>query len=291
MTAVGNPVRDAAVALYDRYTHQGLDRRAFMAEMTRIAGGTAAAAALVAAIAASPTAAAIVSEDDPRLSAREQRFSGTDWELAGYQAHLRIPASQRPFVMVVHENRGLNAHIRDVARRLALDGYTAFAPDFLGPGGGTPADGDAARAMIAKLDYDRALNAARQCLAQVRSGGGKVGAVGFCWGGAFVNRLAVTAGKDLDAGVVFYGTAPSGAEAPRVETPLLIHLAGRDERVNKSALPWVVALRNAGKSVRAVNYQDVDHAFHNDTSAERYNKAAADRAWKTTLAFFKQHLG
>jgi carboxymethylenebutenolidase len=119
---------------------------------------------------------------------------------------------------------------------------------------------------------------------------GKVGAVGFCWGGAMVNRVAVAAGEGLDAGVVFYGPAPAAPEAVRVQTPLLIHLAEKDERVNATALPWVLSLRRAGKDVRAINYQGAQHAFHNDTSAERYDAKAAARAWRETLAFFRRHL-
>ena len=196
-------------------------------------------------------------------------------------------------VLVIHENRGLNEHIRDVTRRLALAGYSAVAPDFLSPSGGTPADEDRARTMIGELDMTETVAdgaAMIRWLASAEGGSRKVGIVGFCWGGAMVNRLAVAAGGALSAGVSFYGPAPSGAEAGGVEAPLLIHLAERDQRVNNTALPWVVALRNAGKSVRAINHHGVDHAFHNDTSAARYNAQAARRAWATTLAFFAEHL-
>jgi carboxymethylenebutenolidase len=284
-------VRDSAVALYDRYTHEGLDRRAFMAELTRIAGSSAAAATLLAGIAADPAAAAVVPANDRRVRGRD-----VEWTVAGgrrmkgYQVQ-PAAAKSRAAVMVIHENRGLTEHIRDVARRAALAGYTALAPDFLTTKGGTPADQDAARTLIGKLDLATTVQDAVATLDWLRGQtGGRVGIVGFCWGGAMVNRVAVAAGPKLDAGVSFYGPAPSPAEAGKVIAPLLIQLAEKDARVNASALPWVAALRAAGKQVRAINYPGVDHAFHNDTSAERYNKQAADRAWASTLAFFRQHL-
>jgi carboxymethylenebutenolidase len=284
-------IRAAAIALYDRYTHEGLGRRAFMAELTRIAGSTAAASALLAAIAADPAAAAIVPANDKRLRARDVEWTAAGGRrLKGYQAS---PASGavRGALMVIHENRGLNDHIRDVARRAALAGYVAVAPDFLTGQGGTPADQDAARKLIGGLDLSATVQDAVATLDWLRTESGKrVGTVGFCWGGAMVNRVAVAAGGRLDAGVVFYGPGPSPNEAAKVSAPLLIHLAEKDERVNGTALPWIVALRSAGKQVRAINHQGVDHAFHNDTSAERYNAKAANRAWSETLAFFRQHL-
>jgi carboxymethylenebutenolidase len=288
---MSDELRTQAIALYDRYTHEGLDRRAFMAEMTRIAGSTAAAGALVAGIAADPAAAAIVPADDKRLATRE-----IEWPVAGgrkLRGYLAAPASgkARGSVMVIHENRGLTEHIRDVARRLGIAGYHAVAPDFLTSAGGTPADQDEARRLIGGLDLGATVADAVASLEYGRrQTGQKNGVVGFCWGGAMVNRVAVAAGPLLDAGVVFYGPAPSPAEAARVQAPLLIHLAEKDERVNTTALPWTLALRRAGKIVRTINYQGANHAFHNDTSAERYDAKAAARAWQETLGFFKQHL-
>lgn len=284
-------MREAAIALYDRYTHEGLDRRAFMAELSRIAGSTAAASALLAGIAADPAGAAIVAPNDPRLRTGELEWpvSGSG-KLRGYQAS---PAGRRngPAIMIIHENRGLNDHIRDVARRAALAGYVALAPDFLTPAGGTPSDQDQARKLIGELDLPATVQNAVATLDWLRGrAGGRVGAVGFCWGGAMVHRVAVAAGRRLDAGVSFYGPAPTPAEAVKVSAPLLILLAGKDERVNATALPWISALRGAGKQVRAITYPNVDHAFHNDTSAERYNAVAATRAWAATLSFFGRHL-
>ena len=196
-------------------------------------------------------------------------------------------------VLVIHENRGLNDHIRDVARRLAVAGFRAAAPDMLTPSGGTPANEDAARSAIEKLDLGKSITDAVRIVTDLKgsSRGGKVGAVGFCWGGGFVNRLVVAAGDKLNAAVVYYGPAPSPSEAPKVEAPVEFHNAGLDDRVNATSFGWVEALRKAGKTVKFFLYEGVNHAFNNDTSAERYNKPAAELAWKRTLAFFHQHLG
>ena len=280
-----------AIELYDHFTHEGIDRRDFFARMTLIAGSAAAATSLIAAIAASPAAAAIVPPDDKRLTTRTMMFARP----AGYQAYVAEPRSRslKPTVLVIHENRGLNDHIRDVARRVALEGYRAVAPDFLSPSGGTPAKEDAARDAIGKLDLARSTSDAVAMLEELArsSRGGKVGAVGFCWGGGFVNRLAVAAGDKLDAGVPYYGPAPDPSEAAKVVAPLLIHHAGADARVAETLFPWVTALRAAGKPVTFHVYDGAQHAFNTDTSAERYNKEAADLAWKRTSRFFKRHLG
>ena len=281
-------LRKAAIALYDRFTHEGFDRRVFMTRMVALAGSVAAADALIGAIAASPAAAAIVPADDKRLITRTKDLVGR------YKAYVAEPRTRslKATVLVIHENRGLNDYVRDVARRLGVAGFRAVAPDFLSLSGGTPSNEDAARDAIGKLNLDKSVSDAVAMLDELAksSRGGKVGAVGFCWGGGFVNRLAVAAGDKLDAGVPFYGPAPDPSEAPNVKAPLLIHDAGLDERVNRTSFPWVEALRAAGKPVKFYLYDGVNHAFHNDTSAERYNKDAAELAWKRTLAFFKQHL-
>ena len=280
-------IRQRAIELYDRFTHGVIGRRAFMARMVALAGSIAAAETLIAGIAASPAAAAIVPEDDKRLATGMQT-------IAGYKAYVAEPRSRtrKATVLVIHENRGLNAHTRDVARRLALAGYRAVAVDFLSLAGGTPADEDKARDMIGKLDLAKTVTDAVAILDALAksSRGGKVGAVGFCWGGAFVNRLAVAAGDKLDAGVVYYGPAPDPAEAAKVQAPLLIHHAGLDSRVAQTLFPWVTALRAAGKSVTFQIYDGANHAFNNDTSAERYDKAAAELAWGRTIRFFKRNL-
>ena len=281
-------IRAQAIALYDRFTHEGMDRRLFMGRMVALAGSVAGAEALIGAISASPAAAAIVPADDKRLTTRTQDLAN------GYKAYVAEPRTRslKATVLVIHENRGLNEHTRDVARRLAVAGFRAVAPDMLSPSGGTPANEDAARDAIGKLDLGAATAAGVAMLDELAgsSRGGKVGAVGFCWGGAFVNRLAVAAGDKLDAGVVYYGTAPDPSEAPKVATPLMVHHAGLDDRVAQTLWPWVAALRAANKPVTYFNYEGANHAFNNDTSAERYNKAAADQAWQRTLRFFRKHL-
>src|SRR5687768_12272371 len=282
-------IRAKAIALYDRFTHEGMDRRLFMRQMVALAGSVAAAEALIGAIAASPVAAAIVPADDKRLTTRTETLANS------YKAYVTEPRTRslKATVMVIHENRGLNEHTRDVARRIALAGFKAVAVDFLSPSGGTPANEDAAREAIGKLDLGAATANAVTILDQLArsSRGGKVGAVGFCWGGGFVNRLAIAAGGSLDAGVVYYGPAPDPSEATKVQAPLMIHHAGLDARIAQTLWPWVAALRAAGKPVTYFNYEGANHAFNNDTSAERYDKAAADLAWKRTLRFFRKHLG
>lgn len=282
-------LKQQAILLYDRFTHDGLNRRSFMSRMVALAGSAAAAEALIASIAASPAAAAMVPADDPRLTTRSQDLVG------GYKAYVAEPRTRslKATVVVIHENRGLNEHIRDIARRLGIAGFRAIAPDFLSPSGGTPANEDAARDAIGKLDLGKSVSDAVAILEELAksSRGGKVGAVGFCWGGGFVNRLAVAAGDSLDAGVSYYGPAPDASEASKVQAPLLIHNAGLDDRVNDTSFPWVEALRAAKKPVKFYLYEGVNHAFNNDTSAERYNKAAADLAWKRTLDFFRANLG
>ncbi|HEX6742409.1 MAG TPA: dienelactone hydrolase family protein [Sphingomicrobium sp.] len=283
--------RQRAITLYDRFTHEGMERRAFMAEMAKLAGSVAAAELMIAGIAAAPAAAAIVPENDKRL--RSVMLQAEDG-FAGYAAYVSQPRSRslRPTVLVIHENRGLNAHIRDVARRLALEGFRAVAPDFLSLQGGTPANEDAARDMIGKLDLGATVSDTTRMLGLLAAGSRrrKVGAVGFCWGGGFVNRLAVAAGDKLEAGVSYYGPAPDPSEAAKVQAAMLIHDAGLDDRVNRTSYPWVEALRANHKRVTFQLYDGVNHAFNNDTSAERYNQAAAELAWKRTIAFFKRYL-
>jgi carboxymethylenebutenolidase len=288
-------IRQAAIALYDRYTHEGMDRRAFMGQLTRLAGSAAAASALLAAIAADPAAAAMIAEDDRRVVGRRMSWPvGGGRMMKGYQVEPRSASKPLGSVLVIHENRGLNAYVEDVARRVAVAGYRALAPDFLSGSGGTPADQDAARAAIGKLDLGLSAADAVATLNLLRSlpgANGRTGAVGFCWGGGMVNRVAVAAGRSLDAGVPFYGPAPDPALAPRVEAAMLLHYAGLDERVNATGLPWSQALRAAGKQAEWHVYPGVNHAFHNDTSAERYNEEAARLAWQRTLAFFASRIG
>jgi carboxymethylenebutenolidase len=290
------PARRAAIALYDRFTHGGMDRRTFMTELARVAGGAAAAAALLTSVAARAEAQPVVREDDARIFTGTIRLKRGDRASTHYMAApIAVAEGKRdaPAIIVVHENRGLNAHIKDVARRFALQGYRALAPDSLAPVGDTPADEDRARELIGQLDLAAATEDIVQLVREQAGPQGArrpVGIVGFCWGGAMVHRVALAAGDALAAGISFYGPAPDPAEATRLESPLLVILAGRDERVNSSALPYVAAAQAAGKAVRAITYPEADHAFHNDTSAARYNPAAAGSAWGETVRFFRRHL-
>ncbi|ARS29327.1 dienelactone hydrolase family protein [Sphingomonas sp. KC8] len=288
-------LRARAIALYDRFTHDHHDRRAFLAELTTLAGNAAAANALIAAIAANPAAAAIVPPDDKRLKTTE-----TSWQTApgrtmrGYWASPAHSPTPLPAVIVIHENRGLNDHIRDVARRVALAGFHALAPDFLSPDGGTPADEDKARAMISALNLPAAVAdgaATIRWLKSDRRTTARIGAVGFCWGGAMTNRLAIAAGSALSAAVPYYGPAPAPTEAAKVKAAMLLQYAGSDDRVNQTAEPWITALKATHVPVTAYFYEGTAHAFNNDTSAERYDKAAADLAWNRTIAFLKERLG
>ncbi|MEO8547066.1 MAG: dienelactone hydrolase family protein [Sphingomicrobium sp.] len=284
-------IRRSAIALYDRFTHTGMDRRLFMRRMVALAGSAAAAEALIGTISASPAAAALTDPGDPRLIIK-QGLLGFSSPLSGYVA-VKKGTTHAGVVIVIHENRGLNAHIEDVARRFALAGYFTVAPDLLSSFGGTPADEDAARAAIGRLDLEIVVGQVAELARhapELRHDNGRVGGVGFCWGGAFVDRLAVEAGPALNAAVAYYGPAPDPSEAVRVQTPLLLHYAGLDTRVDATGKPWVEALQAAHKDVTAFTYPGVDHAFNNDTSAERYNKPAADLAWTRTLAFFAKHL-
>lgn len=283
-----------AIKLYDDFTHRHLDRRRFFADLTKLAGSAAAAQALALSIAADPAAAALIAPEDKRVKASWIAVPGSQAnKLKGYFVEPSGPAKRRPAVLVVHENRGLNAYVEDVARRLAVAGFASLAIDFLSGSGGTPADENKAREMIGALDLPVSVKdgvAAVNWLREDKRTNGKAGVVGFCWGGAMVNRIAVEAGDALSAGVAFYGPTPPPTEAVDVKAPLLLHYAGADDRVNAQAGAWVDALKAAHISVTRYDYPGTEHAFHNDTSAARYNKAAAELAWDRTIAFFKEHL-
>ncbi len=280
------------IALYDAFTHGALDRRGFIERLSKLAGGSAAALALIPLLRANRAAAAMIDPADDRLTIASMSFAGAGGDVRAYVAKPK-GGGDLPAVVVIHENRGLNPHIEDVARRLGLSGFLAVAPDFLSPAGGTPADEDKARDMIGALDPQQTVANAKAAVAAARGhgdGNGKVGAVGFCWGGGLIGQLAV-ADPTLDAGVVFYGRTPDPADVPKIEAPLLLHYAGLDERINAGVPAFQEALDKAGKDYTLYMYDGANHAFHNDTSAARYDKAAADLAWSRTTDFFKQRLG
>lgn len=279
------------IDLYDEYTHTPLDRRTFLERLAALTGGMGAALALVPLLEANRAAAAQVPPDDRRLQAEEVSLPGPGVELRAYLAR-PTAAGPAPAVLVIHENRGLNPHIEDVTRRVALAGYAALAPDFLSPLGGTPANEDLAREQIGKLDVDQTLQNALAAVKWLRArerSTGRVGAVGFCWGGGLVGRLA-TADPKLDAAVVFYGRVPPLVDVPRIKAALLLHYAGRDERINADVPAFQKALDAAGVRYTLNMYEDAEHAFHNDTSAARYDAAAAGLAWQRTVEFFERTL-
>jgi carboxymethylenebutenolidase len=285
-------VKQEIIDLYDEFTHRGLDRRVFMARLAELAGGTAAAASALAVLRADPARAAIVAPDDPRVTAERVTIREGDDPLQGYLVRPADASGKLPAVVVVHENRGLNPHIEDVARRLAADGFMALAVDFLSPAGGTPTDEDKAREMIGGLDQGQVTADAMAAVDWLKArpdSNGKVGMVGFCWGGGVVGRVA-TADPDLDAGVVFYGQVPPADAVPSIQAPLLLHYAGLDERINAGVPGFEQALRQAGKTYTLYRYEGVNHAFHNDTSEARYDREAAQLAWQRTIDFFKEQL-
>jgi len=289
----GKPtITQAMIDAYDEYTHLTLDRRRFMDRLTKLAGTSAAAAVIAPMLAANSAKAAMVAPDDQRVSGSDVSFQGATGDVSGYLAMPADAATDLPAVIVIHENRGLNDHIRDVARRLALEGFVALAVDFLSPLGGTPADEEKARSMFGELDgAQTTANAvvAREFLAGHERTNGKVGAVGFCWGGGTVNALAV-ADSGLNAAVAYYGRQPAAGEVAFIEAPLLLHYAGLDERINAGIDAYRAALEENGKEFTIHVYEGVNHAFNNDTSEARYDKAAADLAWQRTIAFFKENL-
>ncbi len=286
-------ITQAMIDAYDEYTHLTLDRRGFMEKLTKLAGSGAAAAAIAPLLASNSARAAIVAEDDARLKAEEITWPGDGGDMKGYLVRPADQSGKLGTVIVIHENRGLNAHIKDVARRIALEGFVALAPDYLSPLGGTPTDEEKAREMIGQLEPAKTVANGVATVAFLKgheSGNGKVGAVGFCWGGGAVNLLAVNA-PDLAAGVAYYGSQPKDAAAiGKIKAALLLHYAGQDERINAGIDDYKAALEAGGKEFTVYVYDGAQHAFNNDTSEARYNKEAADLAWGRTVSFFKEKL-
>ena len=285
-------ITQAMVDAYDECTHLTLDRRAFMDKLTKLAGSGAAAAMIAPMLAANSAHAAIIAADDKRLRTKDIVISGVKGEIKGYRASPADAQGKLPAVIVIHENRGLNDHIRDVARRVALEGFVAVAPDLLSASGGTPADEEKAREMIGALDASTAIAeglATIEYLKKDKATNGKVGAVGFCWGGGLVNDLAVNA-PDLGAAVAYYGRQPKAEDVAKIKAPLLLQYAGLDTRINAGIDAYKKALEQNGKTYEIFVYEGVNHAFNNDTSEARYDKKAADLAWSRTIDFFKKNL-
>ena len=277
------------ITLFDRFTHGGMNRRDFFERLAGLAGGTAAATALLAVIENNYAKAALVPEDDPSIKAEMTEVA------PGIKGYLVRPATEGtyPAVLVIHENRGLNPHIKDVTRRMAKEGFIAFGGDYLTAKGGTPEDADKARDMIGELKAEEPVafsQAAVAALAKLPGSNGKVGAIGFCWGGGQVNALAV-ADASLAAGVAYYGRQAAAADVPKITAPLMLHYAGLDERINAGIAEYEAALKDNGKVFELHMYDGANHAFNNDTNEARYDKAAADLAWSRTVAFLKKNLG
>jgi carboxymethylenebutenolidase len=269
-----------------------MDRREFLAKLAAISGGTAAAVLVVpdAAGTAACLPPQIVPADDPRLETGYVKYPIEGGEMKAYSAKPK-GAGKLPGVIVIHENRGLNPHTEDVARRVALEGFRAIAPDALSPLGGTPANPDEARPLFQKLD--RAANTKNfvAAVAYLKTGPqatGKVACMGFCWGGAVTNQVAVNA-PDLAAAVPFYGSQPAPEDVPKIKAAMLIHYAGDDERINAGIPAFEEALKKAGVAYTIHMYPGAGHAFMNDTG-QRYNKEAAEQAWTRTVAFLKDKL-
>jgi carboxymethylenebutenolidase len=278
------------IVLYDDYTSGLLDRREFIKKLAVLAGGTAAAIALLPLIENKYAQAQVVPKDDPRLYVENIKYPG---ETGDVLAHFARPKGDEklPGVIVIHENRGLNPHTEDVARRVALEGFLAIAPNALSPLGGTPEDVNEARALMRKLDRQSTLKnylAAVKYLKTHPQSTGKVGCTGFCWGGGVTNQVAVNS-PDLKAAVPFYGSQPAPEDVPKIKASLLLHYAGLDERINKGIPEFEAALKEASVDYKIFMYEGAGHAFFNDTSS-RYHEEAAKLAWERTIAFFKQKL-
>lgn len=264
------------------------DRRAFLKRLTGVVYGPAMVYGLA------PLSGAkgqIVAQDDPRLHTAWIEYPGPKDRVRAYLARPK-ETKKRPAVIVIHENKGLQPHIQDVTRRMALEGFLALAPDALSPLGRTPEDVDAARSRMRELDSEATtLNfvGAVKFLKTHSLSTGKVGCTGFCWGGAMTNQVAVNA-PDLSAAVPYYGRQPASEDVPKIKAALLCHYAGRDERINRGVPAFEAALKAAKIEYQIHVYEGAQHAFNNDANPDRYHKEAAELAWKRTIAFFKAKL-
>lgn len=277
--------------LYQNYQQNRLDRRGFLKKLIKLTGGTAAALALLPVLEQQYSRAEVIAKDDPRLHVYNLKYPGYTGPV---KAHLAIPEARGkyPGVIVIHENRGLNPHTEDVARRVALEGFVAIAPDALSPLGGTPQDSDKARSLMRKLERKSTIKnfiAAVKYLRTHPQTNGKVGCMGFCWGGGMTNQVAVNSPL-LIAAVPFYGSQPVPEDVPKIKASLLCHYAGNDKRINVGIEAFEKALKVAGIDYQIFMYEGAGHAFFNDTRPQRFHKEAAELAWKRTIAFFKKKL-
>ncbi|WP_276362586.1 dienelactone hydrolase family protein [Daejeonella sp. H1SJ63] len=277
------------INLYDEYTHKPLSRKQFMNRLIKLTGSAAMAVSALSVLEVGYANAETVSEQDNDLITEEITYAGDGCTMKGYLAK---PRNSGKFgsVVVIHENRGLNPHIKDITRRLAKAGFMAMAPDALSPFGGTPADTDTARGMFSKIEAPKNLNNFLNALDYLKSrkeSNGKTACVGFCWGGRMTNLLAVNSAS-LNAAVAYYGGQPDAADVPKIKAKLMLHYAGLDERVNAGIPAYEAALKSAGTGYQLFIYEGVQHAFNNDTGGERYNAEAAKLAWERTLELFNK---
>jgi carboxymethylenebutenolidase len=280
------------INLFDEYTHRPLSREDFLKKLIILTGSTAAAMAVLPMLETNYAKAATIALEDDRLMTEYITYRGEGADVM--RAYVARPKKQDKYaaVMVIHENRGLNKHIEDVTRRAALEGFLAIAPDALSPLGGAPADADKAREMFSQLDTEKTLlnfTKAFEYLKNRKDCNGKLGCVGFCWGGAMANNMAVNV-PDLLAAVSFYGRQPDLLDVPKIKAALQLHYAQMDERVNAGIAAYEEALKKASIKYQLFMYEGVQHAFLNDTSTARYNETAAKLAWSRTVDFFKEHL-
>ncbi|MDD2724373.1 MAG: dienelactone hydrolase family protein [Methylovulum sp.] len=279
--------------LFDKYVHGDISRRGFLSSAAKFTVLGLGAEGLLEALNPKFAQAQQIAPGDPRIVAKYVEYDSSEGNgtLRGYLVQPAKSTGKLPTVLVIHENRGLNPHIEDITRRLALDNFIAFAPDGLASLGGYPGDEDKARELFQKLDKTK-LQAdfikAAEVLKQLPDGNGKVGAVGFCYGGGIVNFLA-TRIPDLAAAVPFYGSQPTAEETAKIKAPLLIHYAGVDDRINAGWPAYETALKVAGVKYEAFIYPGVQHGFNNDTTP-RFDEAAAKLAWERTIQFFNGHL-
>jgi len=277
------------INLYDEYTHKPLSRQEFISRLAKMVGSTAAALSLLPMLEVNGARAATVPDDD--LFTERITYPGATGDMQAYVARPK-KAGKYATVIVIHENRGLNAHIEDVARRAATAGYLAIAPNALSPLGGTPANEDDARTLFQQLKPEESLQnfiKVFDYLPGRKDSNGKYGCVGFCWGGAIANKLAVNV-PSLKAAVAFYGGQPNAADVPKIKAAVQLHYGGLDERVNAGIPAYEAALKSAGVKYELYMYEGVNHAFHNDTAPTRYNEAAAKLAWQRTLDFYAKYL-
>ncbi len=278
------------IDLYDDYAHGSLDRREFLKKLAALASGTAAAISLLPLIENKYAQAQVVPEDDSRLHVENIKYPGETGEVLAHFARPKGDA-KLPGVIVIHENRGLNPHTEDVARRAAIEGFIAIAPDALSPLGGTPEDVNEAGSLMRKLDSQATVKnyvAAVKYLKTHPQSTGKVGCMGFCWGGGMTNQVAVNS-PDLAAAVPFYGRQPAPEDVPKIKASMLLHYAGLDERINAGIEAFEAALKEASVEYKMFMYEGAGHAFFNDTGS-RYHKEAALLAWERTIAFLKKKL-